>query len=82
MPILNANWMPSAECRTVDARLFFSPGEKETREERSDRELQAKEVCKRCAVQNECLDYALRNRERQGIWGGLNEFERTPLLTQ
>jgi len=82
MPIVNASWMPAAECRTVDARLFFSPGDKETREERLDREVQAKDVCKRCPVQNECLDYAIRNRERQGIWGGLNEAERTALFAR
>ena len=29
-----------------------------------------------CPVRAECLDYALRNSIRHGIWGGLNEEER------
>jgi WhiB family redox-sensing transcriptional regulator len=30
-------------------------------------------------VQGECLDYALDNDERFGIWGGLSERERRRL---
>jgi len=38
------------------------------REGRSTRE--AKRVCRSCEVQAECLEYALENDERFGIWGG------------
>jgi WhiB family redox-sensing transcriptional regulator len=33
-----------------------------------------------CAVQRDCLDFALRVREPHGIWGGLTESERRRLL--
>lgn len=36
----------------------------------------AKEICKSCVVRVECLDFALRNFERFGIWGGMNLKER------
>jgi WhiB family redox-sensing transcriptional regulator len=36
-------------------------------------------VCQSCEVQTECLEYALANDERFGIWGGLSERERRRL---
>jgi WhiB family transcriptional regulator, redox-sensing transcriptional regulator len=35
-----------------------------------------KRICMACPVREECLDYALSNDERFGIWGGLSERER------
>ncbi|HVJ98865.1 MAG TPA: WhiB family transcriptional regulator [Acidimicrobiia bacterium] len=48
----------------------------ERREERDAREAKAKMICGDCAVQRECLDFALRVREPHGIWGGFTEAER------
>ena len=39
----------------------------------------AKRICQTCTVQTECLEYALANDERFGIWGGLSERERRRL---
>ena len=36
-------------------------------------------MCDGCAVRIECLEYALENDERFGIWGGLSERERRRL---
>ena len=36
-------------------------------------------VCVGCDVRSECLEYALANDERFGIWGGLSERERRKL---
>src|SRR5204863_4410470 len=41
---------------------------------RLDRE--AKEVCRGCVVREDCLEYALANGEKFGIWGGMSERER------
>lgn len=35
-----------------------------------------KAICQTCPVQPECLEYAVANFERFGIWGGLTERER------
>lgn len=40
----------------------------------------AKQVCHECKVRAECLEYALENREKNGIWGGVTERERRRML--
>lgn len=73
-------WQMRAACRGPQAVVFFPPTTTEGREERSERERRAKEICAQCSVIGECLDYALRIREPHGIWGGLNEQERRRLF--
>lgn len=69
------NWQYRAACGGVNAQLFFGP-DGETRQERDIREAKAAEVCASCPVRAQCLDYALRNSVRYGIWGGLNREQR------
>jgi WhiB family redox-sensing transcriptional regulator len=73
-------WQYRAACRGEDAEMFFAPNYFERKEEKEAREAQAKNICARCPVREECLEYALRNREPHGIWGGLNESERKSLI--
>ncbi|MGH2760709.1 MAG: WhiB family transcriptional regulator [Actinomycetota bacterium] len=70
------DWRPEAACRGLDPELFFSSDEIANRQERLEREAEAKAVCTRCTVRNECLSYALAAGERYGIWGGLSPQER------
>ncbi|MFD3910008.1 WhiB family transcriptional regulator [Streptomyces sp. NPDC058603] len=39
---------------------------------------EAKEMCGLCPVRRDCLNYALENVLKEGIWGGLTEAERRP----
>ena len=64
-------WQRSANCLGVDPDLFFPERGGSTRE--------AKEVCRGCVVRKDCLQYALDNSEKFGIWGGLSERERRRL---
>lgn len=38
--------------------------------------VRAKQVCWGCPALVRCLDYAMNNDERFGVWGGLTEEER------
>lgn len=67
-------WQASALCAQTDPESFFPEKGGSTRE--------AKKVCQSCEVRAECLDYALANDERFGIWGGLSERERRRLKKQ
>lgn len=40
----------------------------------------AKAVCATCPVWRECLEYALADHEREGVWGGTTEKERRVIL--
>ena len=65
------SWQERALCAQTDPEAFFPEKGGSTRE--------AKRVCSSCDVRAECLDYALANDERFGIWGGLSERERRKL---
>jgi WhiB family redox-sensing transcriptional regulator len=64
-------WQDRALCAQTDPEAFFPEKGGSTRE--------AKRVCSSCEVRAECLEYALANDERFGIWGGLSERERRKL---
>jgi WhiB family transcriptional regulator, redox-sensing transcriptional regulator len=64
-------WRLNALCAETDPEAFFPEKGGSTRE--------AKRVCVGCEVRAECLEFALRNDERFGIWGGLSERERRRL---
>lgn len=64
-------WQDRALCAQTDPEAFFPEKGGSTRE--------AKKVCTGCEVRAECLEYALANDERFGIWGGLSERERRKL---
>lgn len=68
------SWQDMANCLGVDPDLFFPERGASTRE--------AKEVCKGCVVRDDCLEYALANGEKFGIWGGMSERERRRIRRQ
>lgn len=65
------SWQMRALCAQTDPEAFFPEKGGSTRE--------AKGICAECEVRAECLEYALANDERFGIWGGLSERERRRL---
>jgi WhiB family redox-sensing transcriptional regulator len=61
--------------------VFFPPPlGSERKDERLDREREAKAICRSCSVRGPCREYAIAIREPHGIWGGLNELERRVLI--
>jgi len=67
-------WRNDALCRGVETDLFFPAGE--LGEEPVRQAEAAKEVCSRCPVREDCLDYALATDQPFGVWGGTTEGER------
>lgn len=64
-------WQTDALCAQTDPEAFFPEKGGSTRD--------AKRIYTSCDVRGECLEYALQNDERFGIWGGLSERERRKL---
>jgi len=71
---MSVHWMDFAKCTEVDPELFFPELDSVWRAHA------AKKICGGCLVKQECLDYALLNRFRDGIWGGLSPTQRNRLL--
>lgn len=68
------SWQADALCAQTDPEAFFPEKGGSTRD--------AKRVCSECPVREACLEYAMENDERFGIWGGLSERERRRLRKQ
>jgi len=68
------SWQSKSNCMGVDPELFFPERGASTRE--------AKEVCRGCVVREDCLEFALANGEKFGIWGGMSERERRRIRRQ
>jgi len=63
-------WQARANCMGVDPDLFFPSARVDPRSQR---------VCRGCVAREDCLEYALDNGEKFGIWGGMSERERRRL---
>ncbi|MFB7455547.1 MULTISPECIES: WhiB family transcriptional regulator [unclassified Streptomyces] len=64
-------WQDLALCAQTGADFFFPEPGSSVRE--------AKRICGMCEMRPACLEYALANDERFGVWGGLSEKERQAL---
>lgn len=64
-------WTANARCRTLPKSVFFP--------ERGDAYDHAVEVCRRCPVRLDCLDYAVPYQQLTGVWGGTTGAERRRL---
>ena len=64
-------WLKEGVCSQTNPEAFFP--------ERGGSNKSAKKVCATCDVGAKCLQYALLNDERYGIWGGHSELERLKL---
>ncbi len=66
-------WITQAACRGMNPDLFFP--------DRGEDTTQAKAVCAGCSVRAECLEAALMNMDKHGIFGGTSERERRRMRT-
>ncbi|WP_369293494.1 WhiB family transcriptional regulator [Streptomyces sp. TX20-6-3] len=68
-------WRRRAACasRDIDPEIFFSPERGRPSQHWSE---EAVAICGSCPVQSQCLETALKGREKSGIWGGLTPAAR------
>ena len=71
---MDLSWRYRGACRGLDPDIFYPATEEEAGP--------AKDVCDACGVRQQCLEFALANREREGVWGGATEKERRRILRQ
>lgn len=69
---MDTPWSKRAACRGLDPTIFFPLTDDEADS--------AKVVCGACAVRELCLEHALGQREREGVWGGCTERERRRII--
>jgi WhiB family redox-sensing transcriptional regulator len=62
------DWRSFGRCAQIDPNLWFAVGAREHK--------LAKQVCGRCPVRKQCLEYAMDTPVDHGVWGGLTERER------
>jgi WhiB family redox-sensing transcriptional regulator len=67
------DWRHAAGCSDTDGELFFPAG---TTGPYLLQIEEAKAICRRCPVMEQCLQWALNNRIEYGVWGGMSEDER------
>ncbi|MFC8277475.1 WhiB family transcriptional regulator [Streptomyces sp. NPDC057271] len=74
---MSDSWRARAACQDVDPDLFFPVG---TGAPALIQVEEAKQVCRRCPVREECLRWAMDDsRQVTGVWGVLDEGERQSL---
>lgn len=70
------DWRHRAACLDEDPELFFPIG---VTGPALAQVAEAKKVCQRCEVREQCLAWALDNGQDHGVWGGMSEDERRSL---
>jgi hypothetical protein len=69
----NRPWAEQAHCAQTDPESFFPEKGQNTHRPSAE----AKAICwGGCPVRAECLQWAMENNERYGVWGGYTEQER------
>ena len=69
-------WREKAACHDIDTNIFFPVGMTGSSIEQTNR---AKTICRSCAAQAPCLEFALRTNQDHGVWGAHTEEERRAL---
>jgi WhiB family redox-sensing transcriptional regulator len=64
-------WLNDAACRNKDPEIFFS--------ELGGHFTDAVRICATCPVTSQCLNHAIDNGEKYGVFGGLTPAQRLNL---
>ncbi len=67
-------WRTDAACSDFDTNMFFPDPESE--DDVVPQISAAKAICAACPVRQNCLEFAIRTRQLDGVWGGCTPEER------
>ncbi len=70
-------WRAAGACLAADPDLFFPVAVGAAASQETSRALL---ICDSCPVKRQCLEFAIRNGEASGIWGGTTPEERIHVL--
>ena len=76
------SWKKQARCKGEPLSTFFIVGPLENEKQAHADWSRINELCGKCPVQQECLDYAVNNYICQGIWGGKTFAQRRKYIKQ
>ena len=62
------DWMDRARCKGEETELFY--------DEHMIKSRKFLVFCQACPVRSECGEYAFKNKETYGVWGGMTPMER------
>lgn len=71
--LASQSWHLQAACHGHEPELWWAERDK------PKAQAAAVDICRGCPVQQDCLQYAMDNREHEGIWGGLLPHQRRRL---
>lgn len=74
--VVAVDWRHRSACLDEDPELFFPIGNTGPAILQIE---EAKQVCRRCEVREQCLAWALEAGQDHGVWGGMSEDERRAL---
>ena len=65
-------WRDKAKCKNLGTRDFY--GSVKNGEDRRPLIARAVAICSKCEVRKECFNFAKKNGEQFGVWGGIDFF--------
>src|SRR5262245_58561243 len=68
-------WRAASACLNTDPDVFFPVA---VGSAASKQVARAMRICAGCTVRQQCLDFAIRSGEKDGIWGGTTPDEPIP----
>lgn len=78
MTLLTIKWLDQAACLGQGLNLFYFENLSTTETRKTV--AKAKMICKSCPVAADCLQYAINNEERFGVWGSFSSKERAVIV--
>jgi WhiB family redox-sensing transcriptional regulator len=73
----DTDWRADGACLAADPDLFFPIAVGTAAGQETSRALS---ICDGCQVKRQCLEFAMRTGEANGIWGGTTPEERIHVL--